>query len=343
MTTGFGVIGAGLWGEFHALVYSHHPDATLAAVCDSNAARAQDIARAYGAARWYTDYRDLLADPAVAAVTIATPDHLHAEIGVAAAQAGKDILMEKPLALTVDDCRRIIAAAEQAGVKLMVDFHNRWNPPFNLLKQSIDKGELGQPLLINARLNNTLFVPTEMLSWAGQSATIWFTGSHLIDLVCWLLGSEVTRVYSVSRAVVLAARGINTPDFFETTLEFASGAVAVVETCWILPNSEPNIVDFKLRCVGSAGSASVDTTHNRTLEQYGDKSAYRDVLGMVNVFGNVQGFALESIHYFADCVIHNQQPRVAGDDGLRNTAIICAALRSAQTGQPVQLEAFRRP
>jgi len=57
----------------------------------------------------------------------------------------------------------------------------------------------------------------------------------------------------------------------------------------------------------------------------------------------VQGFALESIHYFADCVIHNQQPRVAGDDGLRNTAIICAALRSAQTGQPVQLEAFRRP
>lgn len=337
MTTGFGVIGTGLWGEFHALVYSQHGGAHLAAVCDSNAARAEQIAQRYGARRWYTRYEDLLADAAVAAVTIATPDHLHAAIGIAAAQAGKHILMEKPLALAVDDCRRIIAAAEAAGVKLMVDFHNRWNPPFNMLKQSIDKGELGTPLLINARLNNTLFVPTEMLAWAGQSATIWFTGSHLIDLVCWLLGSPVRRVYSVSRSTVLAVRGIPTPDFFETTLEFASGAVAMVENCWILPNSEPNIVDFKLRCVGSAGSASVDTTHNRTLEQYGQKGSYRDVLGMVNVFGEQQGFALESIHYFADCVIHNQQPRVTGADGLHNTAVICAALTSAAGGQPVTL------
>ena len=337
MTKGFGVIGAGLWGEFHALVYSSHAGAELVAVCDANGERARQIAHKYGARRWYTQYDDLLADSDVDAVTVATPDHLHREIGVAAARAGKDILMEKPLALTVPDCRAITDAARTAGVKLMVDFHNRWNPPFNMLKQSIEKGEVGEPLLVNARLNNTLFVPTEMLKWAGQSATIWFTGSHLIDLVCWLVGSAVTRVYSVSRSKVLAARGIPTPDFFETTLEFASGAVAVVENCWILPNSEPNIVDFKLRCIGSTGSATVDTTHNRTFEQYGEKAGYRDVLGMVNVFGEQQGFALESIRYFADCVIHGRQPSPTGDDGLRNTAIICAALESAKTGLPVNV------
>ncbi len=337
MTKGFGVIGTGLWGEFHALVYSKHAGAQLVAVCDANKQRAEQIGAKYGAKRCYTTYSDLLADPEVDAVSVATPDHLHCEIGVAAARAGKDILMEKPLALTAHDARAIIDAAKQAGVKLMVDFHNRWNPPFNMLKQSIEKGELGEPQLINARLNNTIWVPTEMLKWAGQSATIWFTGSHLIDIVCWLMGSTVTKVYSVSRSRVLAARGINTPDFFETTLEFANGAVAFVENCWILPNSEPNVVDFKLRCVGSKGSATVDTTHNRAFEQYGERAAYRDVLGMVSVFGEQMGFTLESIHYFADCVIQNRQPSPTGDDGLRNTAVVCAALKSAQTGQPVTL------
>lgn len=337
MAIGFGVIGVGLWGEYHALVYSKHPGAELAAVCDTNEARAAQIAERFGARRWYASYDELLADHDVAAVSIATPDHLHRAVGEAAAKAGKHILMEKPLALTVEDCRAIIAAAEQAGVKLMVDFHNRWNPPLNLLKQSIDAGELGDPLLISGRLNNTLFVPTEMLTWAGRSATIWFTGSHLIDLASWLAGSEATRVYSVARSRVLAERGLPTPDFFATTVEFANGAVATLETCWVLPNSEPSVVDFRLRCVGTKGSASIDTTHNRTLEQYGAQGRFRDVLGLVDVFGERKGFALESIRYFADCVIHDRTPTPTGAEGLRNTAIICAALESASKGQPVSL------
>jgi predicted dehydrogenase len=337
MSKGFGVIGAGLWGQSHALVYSSHPGAVLAAVCDVDAQRAAEISARYHAGIVYSRYQDLLADPSVDAISVATPDPLHSEICVAAAKAGKDILVEKPLALTVAECRAIMDAAAASGVKLMVDFHNRWNPPFNMLKQSVVAGELGEVLLINAHLNNTIFVPTELLSWAGHSATIWFTGSHLIDLACWLLDSPPRRVYSVSRSVLLAKRGIPTPDFFETTVEFANGAVAALENCWILPNSEPNIVDFKLRCIGSKGSASVDTTHNRTLEQYGERALYRDVLGMVNVFGQQQGFALESIRYFADCVIHDRRPQPTGEDGLRNTAIIHAAMQSAATGQPVDL------
>jgi predicted dehydrogenase len=337
MTKGFGVIGTGLWGEYHALTYATYPGADLVAVCDVNAERAAEMARKYGAKRWYSAYPELLADPEVDAVTVATPDYLHTEVGIAAAQAGKDILMEKPLALTVEDCQAIIAAAEKAGVRLMVDFHNRWNPPFNVLKQRLEAGELGDPLLVNARLNNTIYVPTEMLRWAGRSATIWFTGSHLIDLVCWLVGSSVSRVYSVSRSKVLVARGIPTPDFFETTMEFANGAVAFVENCWILPNSEPSVVDFKMRLVGTQGSATVDTTHNRTLECYTGRVAFPDVLGLPKIFGQQQGFAVESIKHFADCVIHDKEPMLSGQDGLANTAIVCAALKSAETGQPVTL------
>jgi predicted dehydrogenase len=337
MMKGFGVIGTGLWGEYHALTYSTHPGAELVAVCDANGKRAAQIAAEYGARRWYADYHELLADQEIDAVTVATPDFLHTEIGVAAAEAGKDILMEKPLALTVEDCQAVIRAASKAGVKLMVDFHNRWSPPFNNLKQRLQAGELGEPVLVNSRLNNTIFVPTEMLSWSSRSATIWFTGSHLIDLVCWLVDSQVRRVYSVSRSRVLAGRGIHTPDFFETTLEFANGAVAFVENCWILPNSEPSVVDFKMRVVGTKGSATVDTTHNRAFEVYTERVTFPDMLGLPKVFGQQKGFAVESIKHFADCVIQDREPLIGGEEGLTNTAIVCAAIESARKGQPVDL------
>jgi predicted dehydrogenase len=131
--------------------------------------------------------------------------------------------------------------------------------------------------------------------------------------------------------------GIDTPDFFETTLEFANGAVAHVENCWILPNSEPSVVDFKMRLVGTKGSAAVDTTHNRAMEVYTDRVAFPDMLGLPRVFDRQRGFAVESIKYFADCVINDVKPMITGQDGLVNTAIVCAALKSAATGEPVEL------
>ncbi len=337
MKTGFGVIGTGLWGEMHIQTYATHPGAKLVAVCDLDEARLKEITGKYGV-RGYTDYREMLRqEPDIAAVSVATPDFAHLEPALAVAQAGRHLLVEKPLATTVADAEAIIRAAQEAGVILMVDFHNRWNPPFNQAKSAIEAGELGQPRLVYARLNNTLFVPTRMLKWTARSATIWFTGSHVIDLVCWLVGDEVTRVYSVARSGVLKALGLDTPDFFETILEFKQGAVAVVENCWILPDSEPTAIDFKMQIVGSKGALQIDPSHNRVIEKYTDKLTYPDALVMPAVFGQIKGFAMESIKYFADCVIDGRPPMVTGEDGLAVTRIVCAAIESAAKGQPVTL------
>ena len=128
-TLGMGIIGTGLWGSHHARAFTTLPRTTLAAVCDIDADRAQAFAREHGAAKAYTDHRALLADPAVDAVSVATPDFAHADPLVAAAEAGKHVIVEKPLATTHEDLARIEAAVKASGVTFMVDFHNRWSPP----------------------------------------------------------------------------------------------------------------------------------------------------------------------------------------------------------------------
>ena len=199
--TGFGVIGTGIvGGAWHAHVYHHLPQAELVAVCDLNESRAREIADRYGVPHVYTDYNKLLARPDIAAVSIATPDFAHREIAVAAAKAGKHILVEKPIATTVEDAEAILRAVDEAGVKLMVDFHNRVNPAFVTTRQAVLNGDLGELKYIYARLSNTTFVPTQMLPWASRSSALWFLASHTLDMSCWLLGDKPTRVYAVSRS-----------------------------------------------------------------------------------------------------------------------------------------------
>jgi predicted dehydrogenase len=338
-STGFGVIGVGTWGERHAAAYAYRPEVELTLVCDVNVERAKEVAHRYRAKGWTTDYREVVAHPGIRAVSVVTPDFAHREIAVAAAQAGQHVLCEKPLATTVADCQAILDAAAQSGVKLMVDFHNRFNPPFLKVKSALEKGELGEPLMLSVRLNDTLFVPTKMLRWGGQSTVGWFLGSHAFDLVRWLCGTEVQRVYAVSRSVVLKQRGIDTPDFFQTTLELANGATAQVENCWVVAETAPVVFDFKCELVGTKGTMYVDVSHHRMVQKYTPEEAtYPDVIAGPEVYGKPTGFAMESIYHFVDCVLTDREPMITGEDGLRATKVVLAMEESARSGQSVEVD-----
>jgi len=334
----FAVIGTGLWGEMHAKTYRHHPGADLAAVCDVNAERARAVAAAHGVPRALVDWHEVAADPTIDAVSVVTPDFSHTEIVIACAKVGKHVLVEKPMATTVAECEQMIQAAKASGVKLMVDFHNRWNPPFHLAYQAIRRGEIGQPRFAYCRLSNTTYVPLKMLSWAAKSSSLWFLGSHTLDMVCWLLGQWPQRVYSVSRREVLNTMGVDAPDFFQSILEFPSGAVATVENCWILPESFPTVVESVCELIGTEGRIDVDTHTSDTLRiAKKDGRRYQDVLGAPVVFDRQLGFTIESIRHFADCVINDKPPLIPPEDGLEVTRIACAIEQSAATGQPVEI------
>jgi predicted dehydrogenase len=331
-----GIIGAGILGTSHAVIYSGLDNARLVAVSDTNGSRARKLASEYGGDS-YEDYKQMLKDESIDAVAVCTPDFAHRDPTVAAAEAGKHILVEKPLATSVKDGQDMIDAARKAGVKLMVRFGNRWNPPFVRAKEALDSGELGELEYLYIRLNDTIYVPTEMLSWAARSTVAWFLMSHTIDLARWYAKSEAKKAYGVSRSAVLTKRGVSTPDLYSAIVEFESGVVANLESLWVLPTSHPSIYDFKMEMVGTRGSVSVDTTE-RCVELYGEKQHTRpDTLGLVNLQGVNAGFMKESTAAFIKCVLDDKPVPTPGEDGLKVTKVIQAIEQSCQLGTPTEV------
>ncbi|HNT35119.1 MAG TPA: Gfo/Idh/MocA family oxidoreductase [bacterium] len=336
--TRFGIIGVGGWGEFHVRVLQDHPFAQVTAVCDANIGRARSVAEKYGIPFATEDFHQLLKQDDVDSVSIITPDFAHLEPTLAALESGKNVLVEKPMATTLEDCIRISDLASRSKGKFMVDFHNRWSPPFYKAKDAIDKGELGKVQMISYRLNDTIFVPTKMLSWSGKSTVMWFIGSHSLDTLFWLFGKPLQRVYSVARSEVLASKGITTPDYYCCILEFEGGGTAMLENGWILSESTPNIIDLKCSILGSEGTIYIDGSHHRMLQKYtATEATYPDVFVLPTVYGKPGGFAAESIRHFADCIVENKQPMVGAKEGLAVTKAILAIEESVRSGHPVTL------
>jgi len=338
--TGFGVIGAGTWGELHARIYATTPGVRLVALCDLDSERLAAVNTTVGGgARLYADYRALLADPSVAAVSIVLPDFLHRAAAIAAAEAGKHILLEKPLATTEADALAILAAARANGVTLMIDFHNRWSPPFHALKGAYDAGELGALQTISYRLNDTIYVPTQMLRWSAQSSVAWFLASHCLDTLLWLTdaragGDVVERVYAVARSRVLHALGIDTPDLYQTILEFRSGLVVHLETAWILPEGAPSVFELKCEVIGGSGAYYIDGSLHGA-QKVTARTTYPDALVAPIVHGRPVGFATESIRHFARAISDGMPPLVDGLDGLAVTRLVLAMEESVRRAAPV--------
>ena len=333
MTVRVAIVGAGLWGGNHAAALRGHPGCTLAVICDSQAQRAKTLAEQCGC-EWTTRLDDLVSAD-LDAVTVATPDHLHAGPVLAMLEAGRHVLVEKPLATTVDEAVAMVNAADCAGRSLMVDFHARWHPLYMGAKGYVERGDVGRPVMAYARLSDTIHVPTQMLSWGGHSGPEWFLFPHTMDLVRWLFGREPVEVYAKGTRGVLEARGIACWDTIQALVEFDGGAICTFETSWILPDSFTNVVDNRISIFGDRGGLEVK--NEPTLWAFTDRFHTPFSSSSVTRYGKAWGYQYEPIRYFVDCVASGRAPEVTGRDGLVVTAMIAATLQSLEQRRPVRL------
>ncbi len=325
------VVGAGIWGANHALAIQSHAPAELSVICDLDEKRARAAAERFGCA-WSTSLDEVLASD-VEVITIATPDHLHRAPAVAALEAGKHVLIEKPIATTVGDARAILAAAEEGGGKLMVDFHARWHPLFMGAKSYAEKGSLGRPVMGYARLSDTIWVPTEMLGWGARSGPEWFLMPHMMDIVRWLIGMEPREVYAKGTRGVLSGKGIDCYDTVQSMITFDDNVTFNFESSWILPTSYSNVVDQRLTLYGTEGG--IDLRNEPNLWAFTDRFHTPFSSEALTRYGKAWGFQYEPIKYFIDCVVAGIEPEATGYDGLVVTAMIEATLKSIAEKRPV--------
>ena len=222
-----GILGAGFFGAFHARAIAAVPDIHLVAVCADELAPAEAFAAEHGG-KPYGDWRALLDDRAVDAVAITAPHHLHCEFAVAALAAGKHVLLEKPMARSVAECSRIIAAAETNRRKLMVGQIMHFVSPCLVAREILDRGELGKPVTGSSALQKIWMEPNRR-GWHLDPATgggmLMTAGIHALDQLVWLMDG---RVGSVSAAASASFHDQKADDSAMMLLRFTDGRFAQV-------------------------------------------------------------------------------------------------------------------
>ena len=316
----FLVVGAGTMGGGHARLFASGrvPGASLAGVVDIDLARAQAAA---GDTSAYADLAEAIAALKPDAAYVATPDGLHRTPVELLAGAGISILVEKPLATTVADAEAMLAAITAAGVHAEVNFSNRWNPPYVAAKRTVDRGEVGEVLSYNVRLNNPVSSPRDRLSWSAQSSSAWFLMSHCLDLACWLGKKRALSVYATGQKGVLTAAGVDTWDYIHAVVRWEGGGDGVFEAVWVLPDSWPGGVEFNFRLLGSKGAIDVDTT-KQLISVSSDRHHFPGTLN----------WTIDRMSEFVRALDGTARTTVPFEDGVHVTRILVAIHKSLETG-----------
>jgi UDP-N-acetylglucosamine 3-dehydrogenase len=327
----YGVIGLGWFGEKHAELAAQLPGVELRAVCTRNDSRRRQIKKRLNVPRDYADYRDLLADPEIDAVSVVTHVDDHAAPAIAALRAGKHVLLEKPMARTVADCDRILAAAEKAGRILMVGHICRFNPRYALARDRIAAGELGTIVSMYARRNIPAARSETVLAKIGP---LLGDGIHDTDLMLWMSGAKITSVHALTHSV----RKLKHPDIGWAMYRFDSGAIGVIEDVWFLPPGTPFRIHEQMEIIGTDGAVYVHGGDTNLVVQTRTGIDCPDTLYWPQMHGEIVGALRTEMSYFIDCVAKGRPPTVVTPQEARTAvAVLAAAEQSAVTGKVVRV------
>jgi UDP-N-acetylglucosamine 3-dehydrogenase len=328
---GVGVIGGGWFGEIHMHTLSKLPNAKLVAVCSRREEHAKELASKYGAKKWYTDMYQLVRDKEIEAVHVVTAEPEHREPTVAAAENGKHVLVEKPIATTLKDADAMIAAAKKANVFFMVAEELRFDPRYVMAKEEIDKGKVGKILSIYARRN---VHSKRSIPYLKRVSSIVDDSWHDTDLMLWYTKDKVTEVY----ADAINMKGTENPDLGWVMYKFSKGTIGVSEAAWILPDTSPYGIDAKMEILGTEGAIYLDFAEQGIIVN--DKEGWRapDTYHWPLVHGERMGDIKEEISYFINCVMKGQKPVIVPPEESRVTLeAVLAADQSAKTRKLIKL------
>lgn len=327
------LIGAGTIGRMHAANIARGVEnARLYGVADVFAEGARACAEQYGAARWTADYAELLADPAVGAVLVASATATHADIVESAARAGKPIFTEKPIAKSLADADRALKAVQAAGVPFQIGFQRRFDPSFARIKQAITSGEIGRPHI--AHLVSRDPGPPHV-GPPGLGGGIWFDMLiHDTDMARWLMDDEAVEVYT--QAGVLIAPGLEQygeVDVAVIMIRFAGGGIVTIDN----HTDSAYGYDQRAEVIGSKGAISIDNTypHNALIS---DAAGLHRAKPLPYFLERYRAVYRDEIQVFVDGVRAGKPLPVGIQDARASLVLSLAAKKSHEARRPVKVD-----
>ena len=344
-----GIIGVGgIANGAHMPGYVKLPNLVdMVAFCDIIPERAKKGAEQFGStgAKVFTDYQEMLEMKDLDAVSVCTPNKLHAPIAIAALKAGKHVFCEKPVAITAEEAEQMVKTAKDTGLKLSVGYQSRFSDDAQLLKEMISSGELGEIYYSEASAIRRRGIPTwgvflsKELQGGGPLIDI---GTHVLDLTFWLMGdySRPVSVLGVAYKKLAPLGGYNIwgpwdPEKFEVEdsafglVRLESGATVLVKTSWALNLEDPQpiiLCGTKGGASISEGSAKINTqSHNRLINLSPVSTQKRDSLYD------------REIAYWVDCLINNKEPLVKAEEAAQVTRILELIYKSSDNGKAINL------
>jgi len=297
------VIGIGFWGRNHVRVFQELPQTELVGICDVNTERVSALAKELKI-EGYTDSNQLLKREDLDAVSICTWTTAHAEEATRALNAGKHVLVEKPIASTVPEAKKIVKLAKKKGLHLMVGFIERFNPGVQRVKEAINEGKIGT--LVSATARRVSQWPERL----GDIGVVKDTAIHDIDVMRYIFGEDPVAVY----AKVGNLRHTKFEDYAQIMLSYKDNKTAFIETNWLTPYKTRSLI-----VTGSEAIISLDyLTQKITIETAGQTLTPR--------YEWKEPLKLE-LQHFADSILNNKEPLVTGVDGLKALMIAEAALK----------------
>jgi myo-inositol 2-dehydrogenase / D-chiro-inositol 1-dehydrogenase len=328
-----GILGAGRIGRVHAESLAFRlPETKIAAITDINNEAAQALAERCGIPRVAASAEEILGDKTIEAVLICTNTPTHAELIVKAAQAGKHIFCEKPIALELDKIDWALKAVKAAGVKLQVGFNRRFDSNFLRVRQAVASGEIGTPSLMHIISRDPAPPPMAFVRTSGGIFRDMMI--HDFDMARYLLGDEVEEIYAAGG--VLVEPGFKAEDDLDTALvvlHFRSGAIGTID------NSRKAVFgyDQRVEILGSKGKIASENRFANEVVVSGEKSVYTDL--PLNFFMQryTESFALE-LQLFVQAVLEDKTTPVTGDDARVPVVMALAARKSYDEHRPVKLK-----
>jgi predicted dehydrogenase len=337
----FGLIGCGRIARRHAdlLARGDIEGAELAAVCDSDPERARAFGETYGV-KACGSIAELLAMPEIDAVSVLTPSGLHPEHAIAAARAGKHVVVEKPMALRLADADAMIRACDEERVKLFVIKQNRFNVPVVKAREALERGRFGKLVLGTVRVrwsrDQAYYEQDDWRgTWALDGGVLANQASHHIDLLEWFMG-PVTRVFATART---ALAKIEAEDTAMATLEFANGALGVIEATTA---TRPKDLEGSLSILGEKGSVVIGGFAVNRIDHWAFVDPEPEDDEVLEKFSvnppDVYGFGHRAYYaHVVRCLAEDSAALVDGLEGRRSLELITALYESIASGEPVSL------